>query len=114
MLSMLRCECLTHKRMRSSGIKQDNCGMLVDKKHTSRNHFTFRDFINGGIVHSVGTSINPSYRSLLRIRAIPSLVTNLSAIEAGTVIRRSFGAPLTCGTSGKSNYEGLANSRLHI
>jgi len=88
--------------------------MLVDKKHTSRNHFAFGDFFNGDIVHSAGTVINPSCRSSLRIRAIPCPMTNLFAVEAGTVIRGSFGAPLTCGASGKGNCEGPANSRLHI
>jgi len=100
--------------MRGSRIKQDNSRVLIYKEHTSRDHFTFRDLFNGGIVHSASTVITPSCRIPLGIRAIPRPMTNLLAIEARAVIRGSLGTSLTCGTSWESNGEGFANSCLHI
>jgi hypothetical protein len=38
--------------MRGSRIKQNDCRMIVDRKHTGYHGLSFWDVINGGVVHT--------------------------------------------------------------
>jgi hypothetical protein len=79
--------------MQSTQIKEHDCGMIVNKKLTSSDHFASKNFLNSGIVNMPLTDI--SLRSLLgRIWTILGLVTRLITILAWPVSWWNIGTAL--------------------
>jgi hypothetical protein len=87
--------------------------MIINKKLTSGDHFTSRNFLNSSIVNTPLMSV--SLRILLgRIRTTVSPVTRLVAILAWPVRWWNIGTALPRSILWQANYISLAETSLNL
>jgi len=102
--------------MRSTRIKQYNCRMLIHKKLTRSDNFTWGYLYHVGVVNMTLTSIGIPLLLfvLLRIRTTLGPLTRLATIPAGPVAWRNIWIPQSCGAFWERNSKGLTEPSLGL